>query len=107
MMTSCNSAWWCWGLLTIWLCLGGVAFAEQINLLDETSTQDEVALASLAEGMKSSASPAQDPTVHSVTTTVPASDILCFAPAIGWTGPASAYPASTLRLHQQTSVYRI
>ena len=33
-----------WSLLFVWLFMGGVALAEQVDLVSETSTQDEQAL---------------------------------------------------------------
>ncbi len=40
-------------LLIIWVLMGGVALAEQLNWLDETSLLDEEALSSLQHALKS------------------------------------------------------
>jgi hypothetical protein len=41
-----------WGLLLVWLLLGGLALAEQVDLLIETSTHDEQALYGLILAIK-------------------------------------------------------
>jgi hypothetical protein len=41
-----------WGLLLVWLLLGGFALAEQVDLLIETSTHDEQALYGLMLAIK-------------------------------------------------------
>ena len=41
-----------YGLLLVWLFLAGVALAEQVDLLIETSTQDEQALSALVLAIK-------------------------------------------------------
>lgn len=41
-----------WGLLLVWLLLGGLALAEQVDFLIETSTHDEPALSGLMLAIK-------------------------------------------------------
>ena len=106
-MTPRCSAWCYWGLLTVWLCLGNVAFAEQINLWDETSTQDEAALAELGTTLKSDASSLEDQRAHSVMAIVPASTVFYATPGICRTSSQTPHCATALRSHQQVSVYRI
>lgn len=106
-MTSCRIASCSWGLLAVWLCLGSLAFAEQINLWDETTTQDEAALAELGTMRKSDASPLEEQMIHSVTGTVSASTFFLATSGICRTDSASLHRATALRSHQQVSVYRI
>ena len=41
-----------WSLIFVWLFMGGVALAEQVDLVSETSTQDEQALEALQLAFK-------------------------------------------------------
>ena len=42
-----------WGLVLVWFLMGGLALAEQMNVLSETGTHDEHALDSLQLAVKS------------------------------------------------------
>lgn len=103
-----------WCLLTSWLCFGCLELLEQVNLIPETAAEgqtgqdlDEVALAQLASGLKSE---------------LPSLDAPCGTPLLvegaepaGWLSLHSVHQLdrlivhspSSLRLHQQLSVYRI
>ena len=41
-----------WSVLFLWLFMGSVALAEQVDLMTETSTQDEQALEALQQAIK-------------------------------------------------------
>lgn len=103
-----------WCLLASWLCFGGLELLEQVNLIPEIAAEDqdgqdldEAALSQLASGLKSE---------------VPGLDGACGTPlAREGTEPAvclslhtvhqfdrlMVHSPSSLRLHQQLSVYRI
>ena len=103
-----------WCLLASWLCFGGLELLEQVNLVPETSAEDqdgqdldEAALSQLASGLKSN---------------VPSHDVRCGATlakeGVEQAVWLSVYPVlqfgglmmhkfASLRLHQQLSVYRI
>ena len=95
------------GLLAAWLFFGGLAFADQMNLTQETSAQDEHALLQLASGLKTdvphlegwlsnagiaNASVSLSPVSTEAASQVPYKTV-------------QALPA--LRLHQRMSIYRI
>ena len=95
-----------WGLLSLWLFFGSVAFVEQINSLLDTSDQDEEALSQLAVSIKPDVPTLQKQLTNSVTATV------MVAPSLTLTTDLShsiSIPAQNLPLrpHQRVSVYRI
>lgn len=106
-MTPRRSAWCSWGLLAVWLFLGSFALSEKINLWDETSAQDEAALAQLAFALKSDISPLEEQPISAVTAIVSASTLVRSSFGIRQTDPNSLNCATALRPHQQISVYRI
>ena len=99
--------WISCGMVVIWLFLGSVAFAEQVNLLAETSSQDEEALLSLASALLHDDRSLQDRFIGSVRAivAVPFSLVVADPLVISALDPVLSSP--TLRLHQRVSIYRI
>lgn len=95
------------GLLAAWLFLGCLAFADQINLTQETSAQDEHALAQLASGLKPDMLSVEgwfsSALIAQASTSLP----LVFAEAVHRTDCTSVHDLPALRLHQRVSIYRI
>ena len=97
-----------WGLLSLWLFFGGLAFAEQMNLLDETSGQDEEVLFELASVLKSNDTSVDGTlTANSVTITVTCVPLLVQETNGFRSATNGLYDHSALRPHQRVSVYRI
>lgn len=97
-----------WALLSLWLFFGSLAVTEQMNLLVETSGQDEEVLAQLESTPKSD-SPTVDGRwiIRSVIATVTALPPLALT---GWGFQSHwiyVHDHPTLRPHQRVSVYRI
>jgi hypothetical protein len=94
--------WVIYGILSIWLFLGSVAFAEQLNFLEETSSQDEEALLRLAFALNETVPP-----LESLIQPVRAvfADVLLGDSRVSVSVPVLSFP--TLRPHQRISVYRI
>ncbi len=95
-----------WGLLSVWLFFGTVAFVEHINSRLETSDRDEQALSQLVFTLKPDVPTLQKQVISSVTETV------MIAPSRTFTTGLSQFisiPAQKLALrpHQRVSVYRI
>jgi len=99
--------WVTWGLLVIWLLFGGLAFAEQINLLAETSSQDEDALSALASSIKPDAPALHLPLSHQDFSAVLDLTTHSRVAAPSPPGLVTSNSSSTLRRHQRISVYRI
>lgn len=99
--------WISCGMVVIWLFLGSVAFAEQVNLLAETSSQDEEALLSLASALLHDDRSLQDRFIGSVRAivAVPLSLMVADPLLISAADPVLSSP--TLRSHQRVSIYRI
>lgn len=99
--------WGTWSLLIIWLLFGGLAFTEQINLLAETSSQDEDALSALASSIKPDAPALHLPLSNQDSSAVldPPAHTRVAAPSPP--GLVTSNSSSSLRLHQRISVYRI
>ncbi len=93
-----------WGLFSVWLFFASLALAEQMNLMIETSAQDEQALSQLASSLKPDVPHGEGRTSGSVTAETGAPSALV-SPHQVTRGLVRAFPA--LRLHQRVSVYRI
>lgn len=106
-MTLRGMTWASWGLLAVWLSLSSVAFLDHIHFWEDNSSQDEAALAEFAEGLKSDVSPSEELAIHSVTAAVPAEDLVSSPSGLCQPVLASLCRPTTLRPHQQVSVYRI
>ena len=103
-----------WCLLASWLCFGGLEILEQVNLIPETSAEDqdgqdldEAALSQLASGLRSDV-----PSLHAPYNTPLGKEGT--EPAVWWPlhtidhlGRLMVHRFPSLRLHQQISVYRI
>lgn len=101
--------WVICGMLSIWLFLGSVAFAEQVNLFAETSSQDEEALLCFASALINDDRVLQDRFIGSVTA-IPFSLVVANFPLLSALAPLlnSPVPSSpALRPHQRVSIYRI
>lgn len=98
--------WIIWGLVAVWCCLGSVAFTEAVNLWDETSAQDEVALSELASTLKSDAFTLEERVIHWATATITMATY--YTPLLGVCPTGDARDLSTaLRSHQAICIYRI
>ena len=101
--------WMTYGLLSVWLFLGSVAFAEQVDLLAETSTQDEEALSCFASALLNDDRFLPDGLIGSFTA-VPFSLVIADSLALSGLDPLLSSPVLSppgLRPHQRVSVYRI
>ena len=107
---STERPWFVWvtyGLLFVWMCLGSVALAEQVNLFAETSTQDEDALVGLTMALHDEGPSLDGRLISAVRNILPLqlpslpSDSVFFSAS----GPMGRSP--TLRSHQCVSIYRI
>lgn len=105
-----------WGLLSLWLFFGGIELGEQLNLVVESVEAedggrdlDDEALAQLASGLKSDLHSLRAPCWNAVAVEpIPSARAVCMSPLHGSrTEPAHGPPPSSLRVHQQISVYRI
>ena len=83
------------------------AFAEQINLLAETSSQDEDALSALASSIKPDAPALHLPLSHQDFSAVLDLTTHSRVAAPSPPGLVTSNSSSTLRRHQRISVYRI
>ena len=93
--------------MSLWLFFGSLAFFEQMNLLVETSSQDEAVLSQLASTLKHDVPTLEGRLIRSATAivTVPLSlDLTVPVSQSVWI-PVSDLTA--LRPHQRVSVYRI
>lgn len=96
-----------WYLLFSWVCFGGLALLEQVNIMPEVEDQDEVALSQLASGLKSEVSS------HDVTYNTSLAEVVTEQVVKMSVHPVQqfvrliAHSPPSLRLHQQLSVYRI
>ncbi|MEP7152958.1 MAG: hypothetical protein ABI856_14715 [Nitrospira sp.] len=100
-------SWVILGLLSVWLVFGSLAFAEEVNLLPETGTQDEAALSEIASTLKSDGSLLEERAIRWVTALVTATT--CFFSTMG-VCPSTCimlHARAALRPHQVVSVYRI
>lgn len=97
----------CWGLLAVWLFLGGVAFAEELQLWDETSTQDEAALAELADALIPDRAPSEDLIIHEATGSLPPPIFDNSSSGMVPRDSALMHGSPSLRTHQRVLVYRI
>ena len=95
-----------WGLLSLWLFFGSVAFVEQINSLLDTSDQDEQALSLLVVSLKPDVPTLQNQLTSSGTATVMVAPSRILATGLS---QSVSIPAQNLALrpHQRVSVYRI
>jgi hypothetical protein len=96
-----------WGLLFVWLFLGGVALVEQIAPLHETSSQDERALVRLGSGLKPEAPTLNHTTVKSISIDAREQVLGPAANTVHTPYFPSQPPGDPLSLHQRISVYRI
>ena len=99
--------WMTYGLLSVWLFLGSVAFAEQVNLFEETSTQDEDALVCLAMALHDEGPTLNVRLLSAVRNILPVQlpSLLSDSVFLSASGPMGHSP--TLRPHQCVSIYRI
>ena len=100
-------SWIIWGLLAVCFCLGSVAFAEELNLWDETSTQDEAALSELCMTLKSDASLLEEHVIRVMSATVSPSAFYLSTSHTSLTNDISWPLSSALRSHQAICIYRI
>ena len=93
-----------WGIVFIWLFFGSLAFAEQLNLLAETSNEDEEVLSWLASSLKPAVPSLEGPLISPVSS-IPPSPVLpdCVSPSLS----ILSHDRPALRPHQRLSVYRI
>jgi len=97
-----------WGLLSLWLFFGGLAFAEQLNMLNETSGEDEEVLFELASVLKSDDTSGDGKlTRNSVTITFTCVPLLVQETGGSRSPTNGLHDHSALRPHQRVSVYRI
>jgi len=96
-------------LVGIWLFLGCLALADQMQLTQETSAQDEQALLQLASCLKPDVPPLEGALSSSGITNASASlSLFSTAAGDGSRETRRIVPAvPALRLHQLVSVYRI
>ena len=95
-------------LVAIWLLLGCLALTDQMQLMQETSAQDEQVLLQLASGLKPDVPHLDGALSGSVIATERASLALCSTDENTNKETCRALQAvPTLRLHQIVSVYRI
>ena len=96
-----------WCLLFVCAFLVSVALTEQMNLLLETSSQDEQTLSDVASVLKTKKQPYQSWLNSSVT--AGASTLSCLAAPDEplWAHDATGLELPALCLHQRLSVYRI
>lgn len=98
-----------WNLLSLWLFFSSLAFAEELNVIVETSSQDEGALVQLVHTLKPDVPPLDGQMISAVTATLtaltsPRPILPAFLSLTGWI-PVHDLPP--LRLHQRLSVYRL
>lgn len=97
-----------WGLLSLWLFFGGLAYAEQVSLLAETNDQDEEVLSALGSVTKPDDSSVEGrSTTNSVNILVTGVPLLLEKTNGSFSATHGLHDHSTLRLHQRVSVYRI
>lgn len=98
-------------LLFSWLCFGGLELLERLHVMPEVEDLDEVAPLQVASGLKSAVSShdTSDPNHTVVANTVVKLAVWLPAHTIRQFGRLMkhAHIPSSLRLHQQLSVYRI
>jgi len=97
----------CWGLLSVWLFFGSLALAEQMNLMIETTAQDEQALSELASGLKPDAPTVGGRLGSAVTVEASTGPSLLVTAAVDQVPWMTMPDLPPLRLHQRVSVYRI
>ena len=107
----CLTIWW---LLTSWLCFGGLELLEQVNLIQEIAAEDqdgqdldEAALSQLASGLKPEV-PGLDGASGTPLAKEGAEPAVCLSlHTVHQFARLMVHSPSSLRLHQQLSVYRI
>jgi hypothetical protein len=99
--------WVTYGILSFWLFLGSVAFAEQVNLFAETSSQDEEALFCLASALLNDVLSQEDRFVGSVRATIAGPLSLLLGNPLFLSASVPILKSPALRSHQRVSVYRI
>ena len=97
----------CWGLLLAWLFFGSLALAEQLNLMMETSAQDEQALSELASGLKPDVLTVEGRLGGAVTVAASTGPSLLVTATVDQVPWMTVPDLPALRLHQRVSVYRI
>jgi hypothetical protein len=96
-------------LLSLWLFFGSLAFAEELNVIVETSSQDEAALMQLVHTLKPDVPTFEGRMISTVTATLTAltSPLPILPASLSLSDWIPAPNHSALRLHQHLSVYRI
>jgi len=103
-----------WCLFTSWLCFSGLELLEQVNLIPETTAQDqggqdldEAALAQFASGLKSGVPSINTPCRTPLAKEVTEPAVWLSLHTVHQFGRLMVHSPPSLRLHQQLSVYRI
>ena len=97
----------CTGLLAAWLFFGWLALADQMNLIPETSSQDEHALLQLASSLKPDVPFVEGWFSSAVIAQASASPSLVPTEAVLQIDCTAIQDLPALRLHQRVSIYRI
>ena len=97
-----------WVLVFVWAFFGGVALAEEMNLLVETNIQDEEVLSELGSNPKPEASTVEGRLMVRFVITAVTAPVSSVRIVYGSQSPwVSVHDLSALRPHQRMSVYRI
>jgi hypothetical protein len=94
-------------LLAVWLFLGSLALSDQMNLIQETSGQDEQALLQLASGLKPDVPHLDGWLSRSGVANASVSRSFVGTEALSQVAYTTVQALPALRLHQLVSVYRI
>ena len=103
-----------WCLLASWLCFGSLELLEQVNLIPETAAEDqtsqdldEAALSQLASGLRSDLPSLDVPSGTPLTKEGAEPAVWLSWHTVRQLDRLIVHSPSSLRLHQQLSVYRI